>query len=389
MKKSTLFFFVVLVAITGTNVWLTVRNGAPVQSTLPQDGLNCRQMLKYANDLSAKKLFSVAADAYADYADSCAAEVGDAAYTQLRLGELYADAGDYEFALACYYKAELLDEKVKQHTGPKIVAALEKMGKETVARAEETKRAEAAAGPSKKNGKAVARVGDMTVYEEDVLGMADELPPEMRKAAQTPQVRQMLIKQYVVQEALAQRAKRQGLDKEPIVAKMRALMEKQLLVKAVLEKEIGEKARVTDEDVRAAYDAQKERFTQPGQVSVVVVESADPVKAKAALQKKSDAVWIDESFTYIPGVGEAEAAVAEIVKLPAGGVSGVFEVGGKKYVAMVKDRKDGEPIPFDDVKERLGADLAKERQQKAMDAFVEQVFADEDVQMYTDGADGA
>jgi peptidyl-prolyl cis-trans isomerase C len=384
MKKSTLFFFLLLVGLTGTNVYYAFENEKRMRAEDPQDVLNCRQLLKHANNLSSKKLFSVAADAYADYADRCAQSAGDAAYTQLRLGDLYAEAGDFEYALASYYKAEALDEKIKKHTGPKIVAALEKMNLSSEARFEQEKRVAVDEKTVKKEGKAVARVGDVTVYEEDVLGATDSLPPEMRKAAQTPQVKQMLIKQYVVQEAVAQRAKRMGLDKDPLVVKTEEMMRKQLLVKAVLEKEIAEKAKVTDEEVRAAYDAQKERFAQPAQVQVAVIESEDTVKAKELLNKTTETVLMDDTFTYIPGVGEAEAAVAEILKLPVGAVSAPFASGGKTYVAMVKERKEGTVTAFDEVKDGLKTELAKAKQQKETDAFVNTILEEEAVQMYPD-----
>jgi len=384
MKKSTLFFFLLVIGLLSGNLYLTWQNSEQSAAPQQQDLLNCRQLLKYANDLSTKKLFSVAADAYVEYADRCAQTGSDAAYTQLRLGELFFDAGDYEYALASYYKAESLDAAIKKHTGPKIVAALDKMNKSEEAAAEKEKQKEVGLKPEKSRGAAVARVGEETVYEDDVMSMTEELPSEMRKMSQTPQVKQMLIKQYVVQEAIAQRARRLGIDKDPLLERTKELMEKQLLVKAVLEKEVAEKAKVTDEEAHAAYEGQKQKFSSPAQVGIVYVEATDAAKAKAALGKKADVVWIDDTFTYIPGLGENEAAVAAIVKQDVGSVSAPISVGGKSYVVMVKEKKDGEVATFDEVKSAIIAALTKEKQQKETDAFVKRIFDEEDVQMYGD-----
>ena len=134
----------------------------------------------------------------------------------------------------------------------------------------------------------VAKVDGQELHLSDVSEAAQSLPDEVR--SMPPQVLYpMLLDQMVDREALVIEARKEGLDKDPLVARAMGRATDTVLQNAILSRDIG--PTVTDAALHAKYDA--EYANKPGEEEVharhILVDSEDKAKAIIAqLNKGAD-----------------------------------------------------------------------------------------------------
>ncbi|MBI2217668.1 MAG: peptidyl-prolyl cis-trans isomerase [Candidatus Rokubacteria bacterium] len=63
---------------------------------------------------------------------------------------------------------------------------------------------------------------------------------------------------------------------------------------------------------------------------------------------------------------ESHAAMTEILSLRAGDVSGVIPLGDRYYIVKVRERQELPPLPFDQAKEQVRADLRRDRHREVL-----------------------
>lgn len=384
MKKSTLTFFLLIVGLLCLNTYIIAnkKTSSPGVASL----LTCDQLLEHASRLSAKKIYAPAAEGFGKYIDSCNLKSKDAAITYLRVADLYYDSKNFGQALSAYYLAETLDKELKKFTSEKIVSTLENLDMSKEARFEQDKRVAVDEEDISKKGKVIARVGKEYVYEDVLDELLSQLPPELKEMSNNPQIRQTLIQQYVMQEALLARAQRMALDKEPIVQKTLELTKKQLLVKHLMDKELAEKFKVTEPELKALYEQQKENFSEAATLGLRYSLLKDGEKisvAKKLLAKSEDEIlWLDSSFTYIPEIGEAEKVIERLFKMKAGEYSDVETIDNKRYLFLIADKKEAQVMAFEDLREQLHKQYSSEKEQRITQEFISTVMEEEDVEIY-------
>ena len=107
-------------------------------------------------------------------------------------------------------------------------------------------------------GTAVARVGEAVLTRSEVEARI----PSQFLASVTVEDRKRVTEGWVQDELLYQEAMRRKLDRDPVIKDRIAAATRDLLIAELLEKEFDEAAQVTEEDIRANYEADRDQFTR-------------------------------------------------------------------------------------------------------------------------------
>lgn len=190
---------------------------------------------------------------------------------------------------------------------------------------------------------------------------------------------------------------RAGVDKDAARKDIEAQMRVERLIRA-----IGEKApRPNKKEVSAFYKANKERFWIPPMVHAShvvknVAEGADEnevleeiKKAEAEIKagapfneiadKYSDCAGQGGSLGWFPAGEMVEEFEAVVFQMKPGQVSDIFRSVFGWHIATVHETKPEGTRALDEVKEQIESELSREKQEKALEDFVDQLRAKADV----------
>lgn len=150
----------------------------------------------------------------------------------------------------------------------------------------------------------VAKVGPDTLHLSDVEAMFRELPPEFRNLPRQA-LYSMVLDQLVERQALVQAARKQGLDKNPVVASQMANAANNALSSAYVARELG--PTINEEAIRALYD--KEYAGKPGEVEVharqiLVGSEKEAEKVIAELKAGADFATLAKKYSTDPAAAQ-------------------------------------------------------------------------------------
>lgn len=206
----------------------------------------------------------------------------------------------------------------------------------------------------------------------------------------------------ILQELLYQEAVKKNLDKDTEVAKTLERLRKKLLAQKLLEKEIIELTKVSEEDVKKFYEENKDTYKVPEQINAAhilirVKEGATEKEDKEALAKaesllkkikeggdfsqlakeNSDCPSKEKGgelgfFSRGQMVPEFEDAA---FKLQVGEVSGIVKTKFGYHIIKVLDKKEPGQKDFAEVKEEIEQKLTKEKQKSTFDNYTKDLKA--------------
>ncbi len=233
----------------------------------------------------------------------------------------------------------------------------------------------------------VAKVGSVTITQDDVNREMKGLPDQIQKMFVGPDGADRFVDELVKKEILYQEAKKKGYDKDPEFLKKVEEFKKLTLISLLLEKEIEDKAKVTDKDVKDYYESHKSEMTTSSQIraSHILVKSEDEAKkildqvkkggdfAKIAKEKSIDAGSAKNGgdlgfFSRGQMVPEFEQVA---FSLKEGEIGGPVKTQFGYHIIKVTARKEGKIMEFDKIKDLLTQKVAAEKQKAAFDSYME------------------
>ncbi|GAB4425147.1 MAG: peptidyl-prolyl cis-trans isomerase [Thermodesulfovibrionales bacterium] len=232
----------------------------------------------------------------------------------------------------------------------------------------------------------VAKVGSTTITQEDVSKEMKSLPDQIQKIFEGPEGAERFVNELVKKEILYQEAKKKGLDKSPEYQKKVEDFKKLTLISQLLEKEIEEKVKVSDKDVKDYYESHKKDFTANNQVraSHILVKTEDEARgiveqvkkggdfAKIAKAKSMDTGSAKNGgdlgfFSRGQMVPEFENVA---FNLKVGEVSGPVRSQYGYHIIKVTERKEGKVVEFEKIKDLLSQRLTAEKQKEIFDSYI-------------------
>ncbi len=238
----------------------------------PSDAANATRTV--ASKLKAAGALETSAALYADFLEASpgAANRGQIAFS---LATTYLEFGEYEQALRWLYEAEQAAEpELQPEIAQNLVRVLERMGRTHAARA-------VLSGSTELNGsdierapddRALAKVGNRTIYQSDLNRMLDEMPKEIASQLAGQENQPKLLQQYLADELLWRKAQKLGYAERPEVQNQLEQMLKRIVVGRFLEEEIMGPIKTDPADLMTFFQAHKERYQdgdQPAQFEAV------------------------------------------------------------------------------------------------------------------------
>ncbi len=235
-------------------------------------------------------------------------------------------------------------------------------------------------------GPFLAKVGNVTITQADYDREFQSLPEYAQQLFTDEQGKEKFLNEIINKEMLYHEALKKGLDKTEDYRQKLHEFKKLTLVTELFEKEIMAKAKVSDQEVKDYYDKNKDEFTLTTQIkaSHILVRTEDEAKRALERLKKGEkfgdiakAVSIDPGSAKSSGdlgffskgqmVPEFESAAAG---LNVGEVSAPVKTQFGYHIIKVTDKKKGDVIEFEKVRDMISQRLSGERQKDAFEQYV-------------------
>ena len=234
------------------------------------------------------------------------------------------------------------------------------------------------AGCSPRSGRAVARVGEDTIDADDFVHAAEALPANALDPG--PEGKRQLLDELVSRSLLVAEARRRGYDKGPELAQTLSAAREQFLPRLLYDRIVGDRVRVTEEELRAIWERQNEEwrlaqifsFTEPearqaaerlrrGTPFATVAQTAS--RDRQTGQQGGDLGYLTSG--QIPR--EMEEAVR---RLQVGQWAGPLHTPVGWYIVQVVDRRPRQREPFAQARENLESMLRQRKERTLVLAYV-------------------
>lgn len=245
----------------------------------------------------------------------------------------------------------------------------------------------ACAKKDEQKGPYLVKVGTAKITQADLERELKSLPEFAQQLFEGSEGKKKFLDELIKKELLYQEAVKRGLDKDAEFQRKFEEFRKLTLISSLLEKEIEEKARVTDQDIKDYYEKHKAELSSVSQIKashILVKTEGEAEKILERLKKGEDFATTARKNSIDPGsaknggdlgyfspgqmVPEFESAAA---KLKPGELSEPVKTKFGYHIIKVTDKKRGKPVEFDKIKDVLSQRLAAEKQKDFFDSYIE------------------
>jgi EpsD family peptidyl-prolyl cis-trans isomerase len=245
----------------------------------------------------------------------------------------------------------------------------------------------------KDQGPVVLKVNDKAYTTADLereLGQESRRAPrEMQQYLASKEGQTQFLERLIRRELLLQEAEKQKMGERPEVAEQVAALRRDLMLRALLQEEIGAKVKVEDKEVQEYFTAHPEEFSgDQVRVRHILVRTEEEAKyvldrvKKEPFEEVAKQVSLDTASASKGGDLDylrreqmfpdfAKAAFA----LKPGEVSGAVRTPFGYHIIKMVDRKKGQPPTFEQVKEQLRQRLTDERQNQRYQEWMKSLEA--------------
>ena len=243
------------------------------QSKQPEISADAK--LNLANAYYTNGLYEAAAQEYLDYLDNYQVDANRRANTYYTIANIYFERlNDYKQALIYFFKVKYLypESSLQGELGKKIVSCLERLNKSSDAVRVMEQEAALDKESVKDNlpGKVVAEIGSRKITQGDLDFEISKLPTYMQDQFKDKSHKKEYLQQYILQELLYDKAKRQELDKDKSVIEGTFRAQKALMAEKILQDELKDKVKIEPSDVELYYMAHKDKYAEKNDKGEVV-----------------------------------------------------------------------------------------------------------------------
>lgn len=237
--------------------------------------------------------------------------------------------------------------------------------------------------PGKRQDTVLAVVNGETITSAEFEREAKALPPYMRPILETPGGRRQFLESLITRNLLLQEALRRGIDRNPEVVRRLGQARRSIVLEALL-REVGEKAPgLSEEMLKRRYEENAENYEVGEQARVRQIQYKDRAPAEAAAREAKKGTPFDRLMEEAERTGgkasdlgfierggtDKDFAEAAFSSAPGSVVGPVRTIYGYHLIEVQEKRPAGR-IPFEEVKERIAAELRESAQREAFEQLV-------------------
>lgn len=246
-------------------------------------------------------------------------------------------------------------------------------------------------------GKVVAEIGKEKITLDEINEMMKTIPEQYQAMAQSH--KEMFLESIINQKLLYAEASKLSLDKDPDVQKQLDEARKEILIRAYLKEEIENTVKVTDEEAKKYYDANKDKLKEPEKINVshILVDSeaeAKDILAKlkggadfAALAKEKSKDASKEKGGEVGFIAKGQTAPEfeqAAFALQPGQISGVVKTQFGYHIIKVTEKQPEKLMAYDDIKDQLKQMMLSGKQKESFDALLKDLREKNKVVVYKD-----
>jgi len=237
-------------------------------------------------------------------------------------------------------------------------------------------------------GPVILKVNDKTYYAADLereVAQEGRRGPEIQRLLATKEGQQQLLDRMVRRAVLLQEAERRKIPEIPEVVEQLATYRRDLLVSALLQKEIGEGVTVEDREVQEYFAAHPDEFSgdelrtrhilagsdAEAQQALARLGKGESFEAVArALSRDSGSALKGGDLGYRKREQMFPAYAQAAFGLKPGQVSEPIKTPFGIEIIQLVDRKKGQAWTLEQVKEPLRRRLQEQRQMQHLEAWI-------------------
>ena len=326
--KWTPFLLLAILLLAGANLALLLlrdRNSGSGKSgvsevsgvsqwgTLPKDDQRA-----LALKLEEQGLHKAATQAWSHYLIVAKPEREDASAIWYRIGKLHQDGGQFEQALAAYYRCEALDPNtgLKDEIGRRAQESLEAMGKFSALKHELASRVSLDESAGNQSSEVLAEIGARKItrsevdrqieanIENQLVRFAARMPEAQRKQQKEAMLKQFssdsqrmqFLQSFIVQELLNRKARETSLLDDPSVRAQLQDLERGFLAQQMMTAEVASKVHISDVDLTTHFEANKSDYVEPESAAISHIVVEDRTAAVALIEELMQAENLAEAF---------------------------------------------------------------------------------------------
>ena len=400
------------------------------QATGSGTGLASEPSRALALKLEKQGLNEAASAAWETYLGATATEPEKAARIWYRIGSLRQEAGQFEQALAAFYRSEAHAESkdISADLGRRVQECLEALGKFAALRYELAERVGIKPEAKDTGDVTLAEIGPRKItkaeldrriegfVERQLAQMAGGMPPAQlnkQKEALIARLgnaseRQRFLQQFLSEQILYLKAREDKLPENPEVRAQLLDAERSILANETMRRALTERIQITPSDVQTFYDASKAQFMTPAQAKIRHILLPDEEQAKAALNSLTagkdfaelaktaskdkgtadqggELPGLQAGTPTVPGIGQAPELAKAVF---AGEVGKVLPIPYKTaqgwHVVKIDERQPEKQRTFEEAREEAYSRLLSRKQQEVQKTLFEELRTRYDVVVHRD-----
>lgn len=265
----------------------------------------------------------------------------------------------------------------------------------------------------------LGKVGDFSIRETDLDRLIASQPEQAQKQlAERPELKSSLVRDLLLKKAIAMQAKKDGYDRKPEYREKLSYLVDDFLAQEYLAKVVLADIKVADDEMKKYYTEHEKDFllTESVRARHIFIQ----LSAKASEEEKLTARKKAEEILARLKKGEAFAKVAQETSEDAdtaknGGELGLLTPGKTNseefekaafalkngetseivqspfgfHIIKADEKTEKRTATFDESKSYIEAVLRKELEQKKGEAFVEKIYKESGLEVFTDKAPAA
>lgn len=253
---------------------------------------------------------------------------------------------------------------------------------------------------TKSDSPTLAKVGDVTVTQEDYLKELEALPEWARDKLNSDKNKEDFLDSIIEKELLYAEAKKNRLDRDKAFIAKLEKFKKMNLITILLEKEIRDKIMVDDTEAKNHFDNNPERYKKDAGVNASHILVETEAEGNSILEKLKNG----EDFAKLAAEHSKDASNARnggdlgffsrgrmvpefeeaAFNLNVGEISGLVKTRFGYHIIKVTDKKEGTQLSFEETKDLVKKQLQAKKQRDTYKAFIDKLKSNTEVTKNTE-----